>query len=340
MLRMLLAFAALALGLPPAHAEFRVEDVKSLTAAAPGALAKGAISFSDVQGSELVDKTTGLVKFEDWASARPVEKRLLSLYPAYAEPTITVTVNGVSRPYKEKLHVYVAAARFALDKPAPSVDLAKYANVAFLERIDPVIKHRVITPTDATPLKDAQSAHNQHPDRRWCAEPQQSCIRSKYQLEGKFPLGIKLVNTLDEGGKKIADYLEFESELRLLPGPQADAAGLGELTGVGSPIASALEQSIFHVNQMMQFGKFLAVVQADPRNANRAVVTAFIALAIESDVLEMKKDYAQYPVLRNLVPAQVLLGKSSFNTGTSLSAGLPSYARNRLKAIAGILESE
>ena len=41
------------------------------------------------------------------------------------------------------------------------------------------------------------------------------------------------------------------------------------------------------------------------------------------------------PVLRNLVPAQVLAGKSSFNTGNSISAGLPVYARNQVKAIAG-----
>ena len=339
MLRLPLASAALLVVLTAARAEFRVEDVKSLAAASAGP-AKDTILFSDVQGSELVDKTTGLIKFEDWASSRPVEKRLLSLYPAYVEPTINVSVNGVSRPYKEKLHVYVAAARFALDKSAQSIDLAKYANASFLERIDPVIKHQVIAPTEVTPSKDTQSAHNQHPNRRWCTEPQQICMRSKYQLEGKFPLGIKLVNQLDESGKKIADYLEFESELRLLSANQAEAVGLAELTGIGSPIASALEQSIFHVNQMMQFGKFLAVVQPDPKNANKALVTAFISLAIESDVLEMKKEYAQYPILRNLVPAQVLLGKSSFNTGTSLSAGLPSYARNRLKAIAGILESE
>jgi hypothetical protein len=45
-------------------------------------------------------------------------------------------------------------------------------------------------------------------------------------------------------------------------------------------------------------------------------------------------------VLRNLVPGQVLVGKSSFNTGTSISAGLPSYARNQIKAVAGILEQE
>ena len=46
------------------------------------------------------------------------------------------------------------------------------------------------------------------------------------------------------------------------------------------------------------------------------------------------------PVLRNLVPAQVLMGNVSFNTGTSISAGLPNYARNRIEAIAGILQAE
>ena len=46
----------------------------------------------------------------------------------------------------------------------------------------------------------------------------------------------------------------------------------------------------------------------------------------------------QVPVLRNLVPAQVLSGRSSFNSGNSLSAGLPIYARNQVKAIAAILD--
>jgi hypothetical protein len=65
-----------------------------------------------------------------------------------------------------------------------------------------------------------------------------------------------------------------------------------------------------------------------------------MALAIESSVLDKKKDFAMVPVLRNLVPAQVLAGKSSFNTGSSLSAGLPVYARSSVKAIAGLLEHE
>jgi hypothetical protein len=61
-------------------------------------------------------------------------------------------------------------------------------------------------------------------------------------------------------------------------------------------------------------------------------------LAVESNVLVKKKEFVKVPVLRNLVPAQVLAGKSSFNSGTSISAGLPVYARNQVKAIASILE--
>ena len=101
-----------------------------------------------------------------------------------------------------------------------------------------------------------------------------------------------------------------------------------------------LEQNIFYVNQIMQFGKFLAVFQQHPTDPNKTVATAFMALAIKSDVLERKKEYETVPVLRNLVPAQVLVGNSSFNTGNSISAGLPVYARNRIKAIATIMERE
>ncbi|MDQ4061619.1 MAG: hypothetical protein M3145_11035, partial [Pseudomonadota bacterium] len=61
---------------------------------------------------------------------------------------------------------------------------------------------------------------------------------------------------------------------------------------------------------------------------------------VETDVLEKKKEYESVPILRNMVPIQVLTGNSSFNTGTSISAGLPDYTRNRVKAIASILDGE
>jgi hypothetical protein len=43
-------------------------------------------------------------------------------------------------------------------------------------------------------------------------------------------------------------------------------------------------------------------------------------------------------VLHNLVPAQLLTGRSTFNTGTSISAGLPLYARSNIKAVAATFE--
>ena len=89
----------------------------------------------------------------------------------------------------------------------------------------------------------------------------------------------------------------------------------------------------------MQFGKLLAVFQAHPSDPGKTVVSVFTALAIESNLLGKQKQFANVPVLRNLVPAQVLLGKSSFNSGKSLSAGLPVYARNQIRAIAAILEA-
>jgi hypothetical protein len=137
--------------------------------------------------------------------------------------------------------------------------------------------------------------------------------------------------------KQIAPFIEFESELRIVPAAAIDQAGLIELTGIDSPVAATLEQNIVHVNQVMQFGKFLAVLQTKPADAGHTVVTAFVSLAVESDLFEKRKEFENVPVLRNMVPAQTV-GNSSFNTGNSISSGLPNYVRNQIKAIAGILE--
>jgi hypothetical protein len=88
----------------------------------------------------------------------------------------------------------------------------------------------------------------------------------------------------------------------------------------------------------MQFGKLVAVFQQHPTDAGKTVATVFISLAIESNILTKRKEFGQVPVLRNMVPSAVLSGKSSFNSGSSISAGLPVYARNQVKAIAGLLE--
>lgn len=309
-----------------------------MTAVPPARMKAKTILFSDRANGKIADGDTGLMRFEDWERAKPEEKRFLSLFPNYAEPRIKVSVHGIEKPYTEKLHVYVVETRFLIAKPADDVDLTRFVSLDVLEALDPSIKHRRITADQARPNSDPQSAHNRHPDRRWCEAPQTLCIESRYPLEGRLPVGIRLANKLEEGGKKISEYMDFQTEIRVLPKQEIDQQGLASLTKIETPVAGVLEQTLFDVNQVMQFGKLLAVLQPHPADRSKTVVSVFMALGIETDVLQQKKEFANVPVLRNLIPVQVLMGKSSFNTGNSISAGLPSYVRNRIRTIAGMLE--
>ena len=336
---LLLFVGALAATTYAAAPELRVEEVTSPAGLAVDHLKPKTILFMDHPSEELIDPDAGLIKFEDWAAARPVEKQFLTPFPSYVEPNVETTVDGVRKRQKEKLHMYVAQARFALARAPESIDLAGYVSLPFLERTDPAIKHQLITSAEAISPKDPRAAHNQHPLRRWCeARAVTICIRSRYQLEGKLPLGIKVANKLRDSSKQVAEYLQFESELTLRPAAEVAEMGLNTLTGLDTPAIGAIEQNIFYVNQVMQFGKLLAVFQRHPTDAKQTIVTVYMALAVETNIFLKKKEFSNVPVLRNLVPAQVLAGKSSFNSGNSISAGLPVYARNQVKAMAAILE--
>ena len=338
---LVLFVGALAATTYAAAPELRVEEVTSPAGLAVDHLKPKTILFMDHPSEELIDPDAGLIKFEDWAAARPVEKQFLTPFPSYVEPNVETTVDGVRKRQKEKLHMYVAQARFALARAPESIDLAGYVSLPFLERTDPAIKHQLITSAEAISPKDPRAAHNQHPLRRWCeARAVTICIRSRYQLEGKLPLGIKVANKLRDSSKQVAEYLQFESELTLRPAAEVAEMGLNTLTGLDTPAIGAIEQNIFYVNQVMQFGKLLAVFQRHPTDAKQTIVTVYMALAVETNIFLKKKEFSNVPVLRNLVPAQVLAGKSSFNSGNSISAGLPVYARNQVKAMAAILEQK
>lgn len=333
-------FCALMAAAQPALAqEFKIEESKSDIAA--DRLKPKTILFTDHRNDELVDPKSGLIRFADWVRVKPLQKQVLSLYPAYDEPTISVTLNGVTKTHKRKLHMYIAEARFEIARAAGSIDLSRYVTLSFLQRIDPAIKHRLISPDEVFPNKDAKYAYNRNPARRWCESAATViCLQSTYKLEGKLPTGIMLVNKLRDSGKTIADFIEFQSEFRVVPAGEIDQATLAKVTGIDTPVAGVLEQNIVYVNEVMQFGKFMAVFQPSAADAKKTVVTAYMELAVDTDLFEKKKEFENVPVLRNMVPAQVLAGNSSFNTGSSISAGLPNYARNQIKAIAGILERE
>ena len=324
--------------------EFRIDNVASARKIDATRLAPGTIEFSDHSGAtaSAASNESALIPFDEWANHAPIEKKFLALFPSYVEPVVN-TEDGADekaqKPYTEKLYMYVAQARFVLAKAPSAIDLTHYVTLAFLQKIDPAITHKLITAADVTTFKDKAGIGNDNPDRKWCTGMATSiCIASAYKLEGKIPIGILLVNKLRDS-KKVADHIDFQSEFAAPPLADLDQAGLQELTELNTAVTGVLVQHIFFVNQIMKFGKFFAVFQAHPSDANKTVVTAFMTLAIKASVLDEKRDLEKVPVLRNLVPAQVLMGQSSFNSGDSISAGLPKYARNEIKTVAGLLQA-
>jgi hypothetical protein len=340
------AIAGAWLAAPCAHAiaqtaEFRIDNVSAARKVDAARITPSAIEFSDHTGPG-TSSEAALVPFDDWASRQPVEKKFLALFANYAEPVIGSEVGSAEpaqKPYTEKLYMYVAQARFVLGKAPSAIDLSRYVALPFLQKIDPAIKHTLISAADVPAFKDKAGIGNDNPERKWCTSLAKSiCIGSTYKLEGKIPIGIALVNKLRDS-KKVADHIDFRSELAALPPADLDQNGLQELTALNTPIVGVLEQSIFYVNQIMKFGKFFAVFQAHPSDPDKTVVTAFMSLAIKASVLDEKREFEKVPVLRNLVPAQVLMGQSSFNSGESISAGLPKYARNEIRTVAGLLQA-
>jgi hypothetical protein len=336
----LLALLASLFGLCSAAAaqDFTIQDVSDARKTDVAQIKSGTIVFTDHTGTSASDSETALFHFDEWADKHPIEKKFLALFPGYAEPTDPKTVNGITSQVLEKLYMYIAEARFVVDKAPGAIDLSHYVTLPFLQKIDPAITHQPLAPADIGPFNDEAGTGNENPDRKWCTgRAAMVCMQSSYKLEGKIPMGILLVNKLRDGSKKVADHIDFQSELSALGPADLDQAALQELTTLNTPVSGVLEQDLFYVNQIMKFGKFFAVFQADPNDDKKTVVTAFMSLAIKASVLDEKRGYENMPVLRNLVPAQVLMGQSSFNSGSSISAGLPVYARNEIKTIAGIL---
>jgi len=318
--------------------DFQIVRVGSVAGSAIEQLKPKTILFDDHRLDEATDKGA-FIHYEEWANTRPIQQKFLSIFPNFKEGTIHRTIDGSKKEVKDALQLYITEARFMLSRPAAAIDLKSYAKLAFIQGIDPSIKHEIIMPSDISVLKDERSSNIKNPDRPWCdGAGVTACIRSRYKLEGKLPIGVAIANKLRDSERKLSDTIEFESELRLLPTADVDEEGLKQLTGLDTPVTGVLEQNMFYVNQVMRFGKLLAVFQPSPADAKQSIATVMIVLAVSSSTLETQKKYQSVPVLRNLVPSQVLLGNSSFNTGNSISSGLPNYVRNQIKAIAGILE--
>src|ERR1700722_1344428 len=106
--------------------DFRIEDSRSLGKANLAQLKPDTVLFNDMRGD--AGGTDNLVPFADWAQANPVQKKFLSFFPSYTEPTIikAASANHPAGPMAEKLVMYIAEARFLLDRAPGTLDLSRY----------------------------------------------------------------------------------------------------------------------------------------------------------------------------------------------------------------------
>ena len=308
-----------------------LEDVPAVAGVPIAQIKPRTVIFADQGDARLADPSTGLIAFEEWARARPVQQRFLSLFPTFVEPTI-------NEQAKLRLSIYLAEARFRLARPAAALicrgmPISRSSSVSIRRSstgrsrrptpfpIKMRAPHAAVRPIAAGARRRRRSAHSlaicSKEKSRWHSARQQAA-----RGEQETHSGFRRLPERDQDGRR------------------PDLAELPSLTGLDLKVTSALEQNIFWVNQVIQFGKLLGVLQQHPTEPNAAIATVYIVVAVRNDVLNKQKEYSKTPVLRNLVPAQLLMGNSSFNSGNSLSAGLPKYARSRIKAIADMLERE
>ena len=258
-------------------------------------LKPGIIVFSDQEGGAAGDEAAKLIRFEDWARTRPVQKKFLALFPGYVEPIVTKEARAEQKtvanadaktdaslgakgdakaetgPVLEKLYMYVAQARFVLDRPPSAIDLSRYVTLPFLERIDPAIKHKVITAgRRARRSRTTAGTGNDNPDRKWCTgradvdlHPVE--LQARGQDSDRHHAGQQAARQRQEG---LRPY-RFPERAVAAPADAIDQAGLQELTALDTPVSGVLEQNIFYVNQILKFGKFFGVFQSHPTDAEQ-----------------------------------------------------------------------
>src|SRR5580704_2128175 len=178
----LLGFAVLDFPCAAGAQDFGIEEVNAARKADVAQLKPGTIAFSDHTSADAIASETALVRFDEWADKDPTEKKFLALFPNYTEPTVGKTIHGNTAQVTEKLYIYVAQARFILDRAPGAIDLSHEVTLPFLEKIDPAITHKPIAAADVGPFTDEAGTGNDNPDRKWCTGGATSiCIQSSYK---------------------------------------------------------------------------------------------------------------------------------------------------------------
>ncbi len=335
----------------PALAQSRV--TKRLEAAAFDSLK---VTDLDMNTLYYNDKT---LEFTDWSANFAKEQEAMSLYEGYVEPTVAFVKDGVQSTRTEALMVFVGRAKMLLNKSPAAINIKKLVSLEGMGRIDKDVENVSITSTQVMsnvvankvspipnfqwcnkdsvyflrPAKEVDLSYINPKNRKWCdaADTSALCIESCYKFGTLWYEGVNVVNLgMSESEQK--DYgIATQAEVRSF----SDESALGlktplkELTGFDTPVRGGIEQNIFYFNQVMEFGKVISVLQDDPSDVNKTIMTTIFVITVK------KRTYKMFGEIK-----KILMGKSKyFNTGSGITAGLPVFSQNTIKGIADVLEN-
>jgi hypothetical protein len=255
----------------------------------------------------------------------------------------------------EEIRVISTKTRMIVDKPATSLDLSKLLDENVYANLMPDMKHQFIGNDQIMPViagqlnpqsfdfckpsrltekseglvyfsraqkEKLQNTIKAMPEnRRWCdVSGTSKCVRSCVAFEEGDTywnkVGIENARRERMGGERLLDYgLAMESELRFYKSEAEFGAPVSELTGPNEPIYGIFEQSIFYWNQMVQYGKILAIVQAHPSDPGKSVISNYLVIGVK------ESSFKKIPFLM-----EFLTGKFG-NTEHGITAGIPKYTQ-------------
>jgi hypothetical protein len=303
-----------------------------------GAMQNGKLYYNDA-----------IVDFSEWAKTAPVENKFLLLYPGYKEPLVTVLRNGVEHPYVEKLTMFVARTKAAIDKAPSQLNLKSFLNIETIRKFLSEMRHQPITSDQVIsrvlerhqPVRNFQWCNDQGavinrpaletnlsyinpPHGAWCSDSGRSlCLESCYAFNKFWQTGVRTFNAMDPQHKKDLG-IAFQSEVRYFTSESDMGAPVpvSQLTGLDTPMTGALEINIFFFNQLMEYGKVLAIFQAHPSDPHKTIVSSYLVMGLKS------RTYNKHELVK-----EVILGQTYFNTGSGITAGLPVFTQNIAKSI-------
>ncbi len=180
------------------------------------------------------------------------------------------------------------------------------------------------------PQREVDLSWTMSPIRQWCDNSNNSiCVESCFPFTRLWKQGVQVVNLgMDADEKKdTAAAMQWEVRHLTQESELGSSQALSALTGLNTEVTGLIEINMFYFNQIMHFGKSLAIFQRHPNDPDKTVMNVYLAIAVK------KRTYETHAIV-----GEVLRGDSYLNTDSGVTSGLPIFLRQLAASIATSLE--